>query len=186
MEYHFQIPVTKDQVSDLKLGDIVYLTGMICTGRDQVHKRILEYLQSNQPLPDEFEWVRGGAIYHMGPIVRELSPNRYEIVSGGPTTSDRMSPFQVKVCRALKIPFVIGKGGMNITDWGMSNAVYLAFPGGAGALAAKFLKDVRGYTWLDLGVPEAAWFIHVNNFGPLVVTIDSHGNSLYTKKSPSS
>jgi tartrate/fumarate subfamily iron-sulfur-dependent hydro-lyase beta chain len=178
MEYHFDLPVTKDVIESLKLGDIVYLSGLISTGRDQVHKRIIENTEKNIPIPADLERIRGGAIYHMGPIVKQRENGSFEIISGGPTTSARMNSLQVQVCQLLDIHFVIGKGGMTISNWKDAQAVYLAFPGGVGALAAKFLKDIKSVVWMDLGVPEAAWIISVRDFGPFIVTIDCLGNRL--------
>lgn len=177
MEYHMKLPVTLNDIKNLKLGDIVYLTGNITTGRDQVHKRIIEYSQNNKSFPQEFEQIRGGAIYHMGPIVKQKENGQYEIISGGPTTSARMNLLQVQVCQLLDLHFVIGKGGMTVSNWEDANAVYLAFPGGVGALAAKYLKDIKSVVWMDLGIPEAAWIIHIEDFGPFIVTIDCLGNS---------
>ena len=80
---------------------------------------------------------------------------------------------------------IIGKGGMgDRTEKALKkyNAVYTAYTGGAGALAAEKIKEVRGVYWLDeLGMPEAVWIFKVKDFGPLVVAIDSHGGSIYKK-----
>lgn len=177
--YHLKTPVSSSDIEKLKLGDIIYLSGILCTGRDQVHKRILEYSLMKKPLPKFFETVKGSAIYHMGPIIHQRPYNSFEIVSGGPTTSSRMNKFQTDVCKILDLKFVIGKGGMKNVCWNEVPAVYLAFPGGAGAIASKFFQDIIGVEWLDLGPPEAAWFIRVHEFGPLTVAIDSKNQTLY-------
>ena len=179
MIYNFEMPVTIDQIETLNVGDQVYLSGMICSGRDQVHKRILEYQESGNTLPERFLSTDNCALYHMGPIVKEDPVLGYQFMAGGPTTSARMNPYQDAVCRALNLRFVIGKGGMHGVDWGAIDAVYLAYPGGAGAIVTKFIKRIDGVEWLDFGPPEAAWFLEVEQFGPLLVAIDTHGNSLY-------
>jgi len=77
---------------------------------------------------------------------------------------------------------VIGKGGMGKrTTEGMKKygAVYGAFTGGAAVLAAKAIKNVSGVEWFDLGMPEALWILDVEEFGPLIVAIDTHGNNLF-------
>jgi fumarate hydratase subunit beta len=58
-------------------------------------------------------------------------------------------------------------------------AVYGAFTGGAAVLAAKAIKKVEGVEWSDLGMPEAMWILQVEDFGPLTIAIDAHGNNLY-------
>jgi fumarate hydratase subunit beta len=177
--YFLNTPVSIPELLQFKIGDIIYLSGIIASGRDQVHRRIIEYSHNKISLPKEFELIKGSAIYHMGPIVKEISPNNFKIVSGGPTTSDRMSYYQEEVCKILDIRFVIGKGGMKNISWGAIPAVYLAYPGGAGAIAAKFFEKVLKVIWLDMGPPEASWFFHVEKFGPLVVAIDADGKTLY-------
>ena len=179
-EKHILLPIETSEILSLSVGDIVFLSGILCTGRDQVHKRIFDMEKDKQPLPTEFNIVKGGAIYHMGPIVKQLLNSSYQIVSGGPTTSERMSPYQADVCRILGTPIVIGKGGMKSVNWSKIPAIYLQFPGGAGAIATKFIENVEGVLWLDLGPPEAVWFLRVKNFGPCIVAMDAKGNSLFT------
>ena len=81
---------------------------------------------------------------------------------------------------------IIGKGGMGretLKALKKAGAVYTHFTGGAGALAAKAIKKVENVYFLDeLGIPEAAWILEVENFGPLIVTMDANGNSFYEKK----
>lgn len=179
--HYVNLPISPEDVSHFKIGDLIYLTGIICTGRDHFHKRVLDYKKSGKNLPDSFTNLKGGAIYHMGPIVKKHPEGHYSIISGGPTTSARMNPFQTEVCRDLSCHIVIGKGGMTGVQWSDLPAVYLQYPGGAGALVSKFVKKVHSVEWMDLGSPEAAWFLEVEQFGPLVVSIDSHGNSLYVR-----
>jgi tartrate dehydratase beta subunit/fumarate hydratase class I family protein len=68
--------------------------------------------------------------------------------------------------------------GMALKKYG---AVYCDFPGGAAVLAASKIKKVLDVKWLDLGLPEAVWVFRVENFGPLVVSMDSHGGNLRSK-----
>ena len=179
MEYHLTLPCSISDIKEIYAGDIVYLSGLIVTGRDQVHKRILEYVSSKRALPPEFNKIKGSAIYHMGPIVAK-DADSYRIISGGPTTSSRMNPFQSDVNRILDLRFVIGKGGMSGVDWNGTNCLYLQFPGGAGAIASKLIKNVSCVVWDELG-PESAWFLEIEEFGPLVVAIDLHGKNLYLR-----
>lgn len=176
---NLSLPVTPENVRSLKMGDIVYITGTIIAGRDHFHKRVLEYAINNENLPVSFNKIRNCALYHMGPIVKQHSNGEYQIISGGPTTSARMNDSQSEVAKILDVRLIIGKGGMKNIDWNNIPAVYLHYPGGAGAIVTKFIKKIIEVEWLDLGTPEAAWIFDVENFGPLVVTIDTHGNSMY-------
>ncbi len=178
--YRLNLPVSDSIIEKLKIGDIVYLTGIICTGRDHFHKRIISFAKNDKPLPEMFNYLKGSAIYHMGPIVKKTDDS-YIIISGGPTTSARMNPFQTEVSKILQNKFVIGKGGMDEVNWKDIPAVYLQYPGGAGAIVGKFITAVKKVEWLDLGTPEAAWFLEVNEFGPLVVSIDLYGGNLYKR-----
>ena len=163
-------PLSMEDVLGLKAGDIVYLSGEIVTARDSAHRRILSLPKEELPFNPE-----GAVIYHCGPVVRKTSGS-YEIVSAGPTTSARMNRYLDGVLD-LGVRGIIGKGGMR-AEYFKGRAVYFAFTGGAGSLAAKSVKRVRAVHWLDLGIPEALWVLEVEDF-PLLVAIDAHGNSLY-------
>ncbi|MHA1612715.1 MAG: FumA C-terminus/TtdB family hydratase beta subunit [Promethearchaeota archaeon] len=183
--YHLHLPLSDQESKNMDkfhAGDIIYLSGIIGTGRDHVHHRILEYNLSNQSLPDSFHYFSKGAIYHMGPIVKKIQEDEYQIISGGPTTSARMNLMQKDVCRILKPSFVIGKGGMEGVPWRDLDAIYLSFPGGAGAIVSKFIQKIIAVEWLDLGTPEATWFLDIKEFGPLIVSIDTHGQNLYLRR----
>ncbi len=182
--YHISLPIKSSEIKKFHVGDLIYLSGLIVSGRDHFHKRVLQHLHNNDPLPHWFQRIHGSALYHMGPIVKQISPGEFQIISGGPTTSARMNQYQTEVAQNLGIRFVIGKGGMDGIAWDQIPAVYLQYPGGAGALVSKFVQEISAVEWLDLGTPEAAWFLQVHEFGPLVVTIDSHGNSLYSSSNP--
>jgi len=176
--YHLKTPISEDEIRKLRVNDVLYITGIIVTARDQAHRRALEYLREGKPLPLKLE---GLAVYHCGPVVSREG-DRWVAVAAGPTTSTRMDLFEDEFIKNFKVRVVIGKGGMGRrTTEAMAKygAVYGAFTGGAAILAAKAIKSVRGVEWLDLGTPEALWIFEVENFGPLTVAIDSHGNNLY-------
>ncbi|MCS7144575.1 MAG: FumA C-terminus/TtdB family hydratase beta subunit [Archaeoglobaceae archaeon] len=162
-----------ENILKLKAGDIVYLSCELLTARDKAHARAVEMIQKKQKLPFNFN---RSVIYHCGPIISE---NR--VISAGPTTSERMSPYVPKILEKVDFMVMIGKGGMNkeVTEAMKGKAVYLAFPGGAGAFAASKIKKVKGVFWEDLGMAEAVWIFEVENFGPCIVAIDSNGKNLY-------
>jgi fumarate hydratase subunit beta len=173
-------PISEEDIRKLKVNDTVYITGTIFTMRDETHKRALNFVNEGKNLPMQTE---GLAVFHCGPIVKREN-GKWKVIAAGPTTSMRMEPFEGELIKALGIRVVIGKGGMGPkTTEAMKSfgAVYGAFTGGAAVLAAKLVKKVRDVKWLDLGMPEALWVLEVENFGPLIVAIDSHGNNIHSE-----
>jgi len=176
--YHLKTPISEEEIRKLKVNDVLYITGTIVTARDQAHRRALEYFKQGKPLPINLE---GLAVFHCGPVVSKEG-EKWVAVAAGPTTSTRMDIFEDEFIKNFKVRVVIGKGGMGkrTTDaMAKYGALYGAFTGGAAILAAKAIKNVRGVEWLDLGTPEALWIFKVEDFGPLTVAIDSHGNNLF-------
>ena len=176
--YKFKTPISEEDVRKLKVNDVLYITGIIVTARDQAHRRAIEYFNQGKPLPLNLE---GLAVFHCGPVVSKEG-DKWKAVAAGPTTSTRMDIFEDEFIKDFKVRVVIGKGGMGkkTTDaMAKYGAVYGAFTGGAAILAAKAIKNVKSVEWLDLGTPEAMWIFEVEEFGPLVVAIDSHGNNIF-------
>jgi len=175
--YYLRTPVSDEDVRKLNVGDIVYVTGIVVTARDAAHRRILTYLREGKSLPVD---LRGGVIYHCGPVVKKVD-DRWEALAAGPTTSARMELYEAEVIEKLGVKVIIGKGGMGpktAQACREHGAVYVTFTGGAAVLAVNAIKRVVGVEWLDLGIPEALWIFEVENFGPLLVTIDSKGRNL--------
>jgi fumarate hydratase subunit beta len=176
--YKLKTPISEEDVRKLKVNDVIYITGTMVTARDSAHKRALEFFKEEKPLPID---LQGLAVFHCGPIVRK-EDDKWTVIAAGPTTSTRMDIFEDEFIKAFKVRVVIGKGGMGKrTTEGMKKygAVYGAFTGGAAVLAAKAIKNVEGVEWFDLGMPEALWILDVEEFGPLIVAIDTHGNNLF-------
>jgi fumarate hydratase subunit beta len=177
-EYHFTTPLSEDDVRQLNIGDTVYLSGEMFLSRDEAHERALEYYKEGKELPIPIE---GLPVYHCGPVVGKKE-GEWEVVAAGPTTSTRMDLFEAEYIEKFKVRAVIGKGGMgDRTAEAMKKfgCVYLAFTGGAAVLAARRIKKVKGFYWEDLGTPEGMWHFEIEEFGPMVVGIDTKGNSLY-------
>lgn len=178
--YKLKTPISEEEVRKLKVNDTIYVTGTMVTARDSAHKRALEFFKGGREVPIKLE---GLAVFHCGPIVRKEG-DKWTVVAAGPTTSTRMDLFEDEFIKVFKVRVVIGKGGMGKrTTEGMKKygAVYGAFTGGAAVLAARAIKNVRSVEWLDLGMPEALWILEVEEFGPLIVAIDTHGNNLFEK-----
>ena len=173
MERKLNVPIKDEDLSELKAGDVVYLTGNIYTARDQAHKRILE-----EGAPVDIE---GAVLFHAGPIVTKDDDGNYKMVAVGPTTSMRMNPYQSDVLD-LGAKIVIGKGGMDDSvreALVRKEALYVVATGGCAALYVDAVEEIESVDWLDLGMPEAMWNLKVKDFGPLIVAMDSNGNSLY-------
>ena len=178
-EYHFTTPISEEDARKLKIGDIVYVNGEhVYTARDEAHERALHMYEKGEKPPVDFE---GSVIYHVGPLAWQKD-GKWKVVSAGPTTSIRMELFEDEFLHKYKARILVGKGGMGAKTLAALKevgAVYCSYTGGCGALAAKGLKEVRAYLWDDLGMPEALWVITAEEFGPLLVTMDSHGGSLH-------
>jgi fumarate hydratase class I len=187
-----QLPFDEYQVRDLRVGDPVALTGVMVTGRDEVHKWMIDTFirKTRTPQGDDLAvyqailpLLQGSAIYHCGPVVAGLDSKDYRFVAAGPTTSIREEPYQGEVMRHFKIRGVIGKGGMGPKTLAACQevpGVYLHAIGGAASLIAQTVKRVLGVYKLEFGVPEAMWVIEVEDF-PAVVTMDAHGSSLHAE-----
>lgn len=188
--HELTLPLSDEAVRSLNVGDPVVLSGIMITGRDAVHKWIIETFikKTRQPQDDDLAvyeaiqtLLKGSAIYHCGPVVAGLDSKEYRFVAAGPTTSIREEPYQGDVMRHFNIKGVIGKGGMGPKTLAACQevpGVYLHAIGGAASLIAKTVTRVLTVYKLDFGVPEAMWVIEVKNF-PAVVTMDSHGGSLH-------
>jgi fumarate hydratase subunit beta len=184
------IPIADETIRSLKVGDPLSLTGVMITGRDVVHKWLIETFikKTRTPQGEDLQVyealkpiLAGGVIYHCGPVVSGLDTKQYKFVAAGPTTSIREEPYQADVMKHFNLKGVIGKGGMGAkTLKGCQEvpAVYFHAIGGAATLIAQSVTRVLGVYKLDFGVPEAIWVIEVKDF-PVVVTMDAHGQSLH-------
>ncbi|MBD8027491.1 L(+)-tartrate dehydratase subunit beta [Ureibacillus sp. Re31] len=169
-------PIKDEDLKDIKIGDIIYLTGTLVTCRDVAHRRLIE---EKIPLPVD---LKGKAIFHAGPIVRDLGNEKYEIVSIGPTTSMRMEKFEKEFIEETGVKLVVGKGGMGKnTEEGCKKhkALHLVFPAGNAVYAATKVEEIKEVHWKDLGMPESLWVCEVKEFGPLIVSIDAEGNNIF-------
>lgn len=178
MEYHLQTPLKKEDVVKLNAEDVVYISGEILTARDEAHARILEIKEKGEKLPFS---LKGAVIYHCGPLMQRTESG-WKVISAGPTTSGRMSKMTPALLHAYEVRAIIGKGGMkDIASAFENRCVYLAYTGGCAALAAESIKEVKTVHWLDLGMPEAVWVLRVEEFGPLIVGIDTKGKDIFAE-----
>ena len=171
-------PIKDEDLKDIRVGDIIYLTGTLVTCRDVAHRRLIE---EKIPLPVD---LKGKAIFHAGPIVRDLGNENYEIVSVGPTTSMRMEKFEKEFIEETGVKVIVGKGGMGKnTEEGCKThkAIHVVFPAGNAVYGAVKVERIKEVHWKDLGMPESLWVCEVKEFGPLIVSIDTEGNNIYEK-----
>ncbi len=176
--YKLRTPISEEEVRKLGVNDTVYITGTVVTARDAAHRRALEFQKEGKNLPLN---LQGLALFHCGPITKK-EDDEWKVVAAGPTTSSRMELFEDEFIKNFRVRVVIGKGGMGkktVDAMKRYGAVYGAFTGGAAVLAAKTIKGVKSVEWSDLGMPEAMWVLEVEDFGPLTVAIDAHGNNLF-------
>ena len=169
-------PISAEDLADIHVGDIIYLNGSMTTCRDVAHRRLVE---EGRELPVD---VRNAAILHAGPIIRPLENSRFEMVSVGPTTSMRMEKFEKEFVENTGVKVIIGKGGMGPnTEYACKNykAIHCVFPAGNAVVAATKVEEIVDAQWRDLGMPETLWHCRVNEFGPLIVSIDTDGRNLF-------
>ena len=178
MTKKIKLPITENDIKDLKAGDSVLLSGTIITGRDAAHKRSFELIEQNKLLPID---VSGELIYYVGPAPAKPG---YAVGPAGPTSSYRMDKYAPALLD-LGLKGMIGKGARNkdVIDAIVRNkAVYFVAIGGAAALIAKSIKEQKILCYEDLGT-EAVRRYTVEDF-PCIVAIDSYGNNVYETEPP--
>ncbi|MBQ6351757.1 MAG: Fe-S-containing hydro-lyase [Lentisphaeria bacterium] len=169
-------PLSEDTVRGLAAGDTVAISGVIYTGRDAAHKKLLAMLAAGEALPME---LKDQIIYFVGPCP---APPGRPIGSAGPTTSYRMDPYSPELIARTGLRGMIGKGNRSeevVAAMKQHGVVYFAATGGAGALIAQRIRKCDLIAFPELG-PEAVYRLEVEDF-PVIVAIDSRGNSLYRK-----
>ncbi len=162
-EHHLSTPLSGEDIRMLEAGDVVFLSGIIYSARDKAHAMIRK---AGSPVS-----LEGAALYHCGPLIQEG-----RVLSAGPTTSGRMARYTEEMLeKGLRA--IIGKGGLPPEPF-RDRAVYLAYPGGCGAAAARKLEVLTVHL-SELGMAESLWTFRAKDFGPLIVAIDSKGRDLY-------
>jgi len=175
------VPISDEDLASLEIGTVVYLDGVIMTGREKVYKRILE---DGEPMPEGL-MQRCNVGFHCSPAASVNEDGTYSIGAVTATASFRFAKslpgwFAKTGCRVI-----IGKGGMSQKHYNEifvpAKAVYFTTVGyGTGALLGRGIKQVENVYWLDeLGIAQAMWVLRVENFGPLLVESDLQGNSLF-------
>ncbi|MEF2968396.1 fumarate hydratase [Paenibacillus sp. M1] len=171
-EVVLQTPITEEQIRSLRVGDVVIIQGEMHTGRDALHKYLMDH---DAPVD-----LNGAVIYHCGPVMLK-DEEGWHVKAAGPTTSIREEPYQGEIIKKFGIRAVIGKGGMGpktLAALQEHGGVYLNAIGGAAQYYAECIKNVNGVDFMEFGIPEAMWHLSVEGFAA-IVTMDSHGASLH-------
>ena len=175
---NISLPLSAADVSGLRAGDMVLISGRMVTGRDRVHKYLVEKRPGRDELPFDLE---GSVLYHCGPVMKKTGDG-YQVVAAGPTTSMRVEMYEADVIRLYGLRGVMGKGGMGpktLAALQEAGAVYFHTIGGAAAYLADRIVQTAGSWKLDeFGTTEAMWLFEVKDF-PAIVTMDSHGSSMH-------
>jgi L(+)-tartrate dehydratase beta subunit len=176
MHYDFKMPVSEADARKLRVNDTVTLHGALFGIRDATQIHMFDRGRKTR-----FD-LRGHAVIHTAPNVRKTAAG-YEPICVGTTTSDRMERFTRPLMEQYGVRLVIGKGGLreaSLASFRELGGAYLAIIGGTAALETTWIEAIEDVDLDDLN-PESLWKFRVNRFGPLLVAMDSHGQSLYTK-----
>lgn len=169
-------PLTEEAARELRVGDEVWLDGTVWGVRDA---SLIRFFHDGQR-PDGADFD-GAVFLHTAPSVRKDEAGRYVPVSVGTTTSMRMDTFTRGCLGELGVRAIIGKGGLSADSLeclaGLGG-VYLSITGGAASWETLQIEEIEEVLWEDL-MPECLWKFRVKDFGPLFVTMDSHGTSAY-------
>ena len=175
MKKTLHAPLKKEDLNDLRTGDVVYYSGIVVTGRDDVHQRVVK---EGMKCPVD---LNGLALFHTGPLVRETDTGNY-MVALGPTTSIRMEQEESDFIDITGVKLIIGKGAMGpktAEACKIHGTIHCVYPGGCAVIAAECVKEIGDVKWRELGMPECMWVMEVENLGPLIVSIDTKGNNLF-------
>jgi len=175
---------TAEAIADLRLGDVVYLDGLLYTAREGVYMRALEE-QANIPmdLPTE-----SAANFHCSPAARINEDGSFDMGAVTATASFRFNKWLPEWMEKTGAKLIIGKGGMSSKDYKdyfvPNGAVYLSTVGyGTGALLGRGIENVEAVHWNnELGLAQAMWVIKCNKMGPFIVASDLEGNCLFERE----
>ncbi len=174
--YDFAAPISEEQARKLRVNDTVTLNGTLFGIRDATQIHMFDRGRKTR-----FD-LSGHAVIHTAPNVRKTESG-YVPVCVGTTTSDRMERFTRPLMQQYGVRLIIGKGGLrddSLKAFVELGGAYLAIIGGTAALETTWIEAIEDVDLDDLN-PESLWKFRVNGFGPLLVAMDSHGESLYSR-----
>ena len=177
-------PVTQEDLQGLELGNVVYLDGIVYTGREGLYNRIIN--EGAEPPVDLKELTN--VTFHCSPAASVNDDGSFNMGAVTATASFRFAKWLTQWFEISGVKIIIGKGGMSEEDYKKyfvpNDAIYLTTVGyGTGALLGRGIKRVQAAHWLeDLGIAQAMWVLEVENFGPFLVESDLNGNSLFEQE----
>lgn len=175
---------TRDELAALEIGNIVFLDGLIYTGREGVYARAIE---QRQPLPIDLPRL-SAANFHCSPAATIEPDGSFNMGAVTATASFRFTKWIGEWLSISGAKLIIGKGGMTSHDYKThfvpNGAIYLTTVGyGTGALLGRGIKSVKGVYWREeLGLAQAMWLIEAERMGPFIVESDLAGNSLFERE----
>ncbi|MGO4407436.1 fumarate hydratase C-terminal domain-containing protein [Bosea sp. RAF48] len=176
------LPLTPEAARTLKLGDVVLLDGdAVATVGMPTQKRMVSELEAGRELPLP---LRGGSFFHMGVSYEEAATGPGPLHYVNPTTSSRFDHLMPSLIRTLGLSATGGKGGLgaeSVAAMREVGCVYFSFVGGASALLSQGVQAVTDCAWTDLIMQFRLNRIRLDGFGPVIVAIDAHGNSIYER-----
>ena len=180
-EHEINLPMDEEKTRQLRVRDVVYLSGEAYTIRDAAYERILSALCSGSSIPFD---LRKRLVWHAGPITQQEG-NRWKPVSIGSTTSSRFTYPVSQIIEKLGVRLILGKGrmGKEVSQaLAKHGAAYVINTGGAAAYYANQVEEIFEVHWLDLGMPAAVWGLRVKRLGPLIVAMDSEAGNLFDER----
>ena len=177
--HNITLPATRADVADLKLGDMVTLSGpIVVTAGIPTHHRIIDCIERGTPTPID---LRESAFFHLGSYSRETE-NGFEILYMNPNTSTRFNDLMPTIIRHFNLRCIGGKGGLDAEcakALGEVGGVYLSFLGGGAPIISSAIRSIKQVAWDDLISHYRLVELEVEELGPLTVAIDAQGRSLY-------
>ncbi len=178
-----RVPVSADDLKPLAIGTVVYLDGLVYTGREGVYQKVIG---DGAELPEGLTGL-SNANFHCSPAAAVEPDGSYTVGGVTATASFRFAKWMPEWLARSGAKIIIGKGGMAADDYRNilvpAGAIYLTTVGyGTGALLGRGIRGVRAVHWLEeLGNAQAMWVFEVENFGPFIVESDLAGNSLFAQ-----
>jgi L(+)-tartrate dehydratase beta subunit len=180
-QVRLRVPVTTADLEGLKPGDVVFLDGVVYTGREGLYRRMLD-----EGVPPPVDIARLSNVnFHCSPAADVRDDGSYNVGAVTATASFRFARWLTRFFEQTSCRIIIGKGGMSEEDYRThfvpNGAIYLTTVGyGTGALLGRGIRRVIDVHWLaELGIAQAMWVLEVENFGPFLVESDLAGNSLF-------
>ena len=176
MEYHLKAPLTEEDVRKLNIGDTVYLSGEVFTGRSRIHRYIFD---EENILPQEA--MRRGAMVHVGPIMVKTDEG-WELVSFMPTSSLRFEKWGADSVEKWGLRIIVGKTTMGkdtLDAMQKFGCVHVSPQCVSPNLWHDSIKIQGVELFQELGSIEACWLLELDELGPFIVDMDSHGRNYF-------